>query len=149
MLNDGALREGDTSGLQMGSVISIEGSKVHLELLGRDGRPDVRVTVGNFVRIRAGAALLVGIITTLSSSHDRNACPGPSPASIWSARSRSPGMFSTSRRGVTSFPAIGDAVDLLTPADLRVVYQVSAANTAGIGALYQDPETPACIKVTT
>lgn len=147
MLNDGALREGDTSGLQMGSVISIEGSKVHLELLGRDGRPDVRVTVGNFVRIRAGAALLVGIITTLSSSHDRTRLSGAFASLDLVGEIAISGDVQYFRRGVTSFPAIGDAVDLLTPADLRVVYQVSAANTAGIGALYQDPETPACIKV--
>ncbi len=147
MLNDGALQEGDTSGLQMGSVISIEGSKVHLELLGRDGRPDVRVTVGNFVRIRAGAALLVGIITTLSSSHDRTRLSGAFASLDLVGEIVISGEVEYFRRGVTSFPAIGDAVDLLTPADLRVVYQVSAANTAGIGALYQDPETPACIKV--
>ena len=55
----------------IGSVTTIDGSKVSLELLAREGRPTVRVTVGNVVRIRAGAAVLIGIITTLSSSTDR------------------------------------------------------------------------------
>jgi hypothetical protein len=147
MLSGDIAGQGETKVPPMGSVISIEGSKVHLELLGRDGRPDVRVTVGNFVRIQAGAAFLVGIITTLSSRSDRTALPGAFASLELLGEIVGSGGTRSFRRGVTCFPAIGDAVDLLSPADLRIVYQVSAANTAGIGALYQDPETPACIKV--
>jgi uncharacterized protein len=132
---------------QMGFVTSIEGSKVHLELVARNGRPDVRVTVGNLVRIRAGTTVLVGIITTLSSGNDRTRLPGAFASLELLGEIREADGVATFRRGVACFPAIGDSVDLLSPADLRVVYQVSAANTADIGALYQDPETPACIKV--
>ncbi|MGU3665590.1 ATP-binding protein [Methylobacterium sp. A49B] len=129
----------------MGSVTSIEGSKVHLELVGQNGRPDVRVTVGNFVRIQAGAAALIGIITTLASSNGRQ------PGACASLDLLGEFVFEDGakrfQRGVTSYPAIGDAVDLLPPGDLRIVYQVSGSHTASVGALYQDPETPACIKV--
>ncbi len=147
MPNGDVPAQDDTSVSSMGSVISIEGSKVHLELLGKSGRPDVRVTVGNFVRIRAGASVLVGIITTLSSGGDRTKPPGAFASLDLVGEIVGDGGEPAFRRGVTNFPAIGDAVDLLPPADLRIVYQISAANTAGIGALYQDPETPACIKV--
>jgi uncharacterized protein len=130
---------------RMGSVTSIEGSKVHLELVGQNGRPDVRVTVGNFVQVRAGAAALIGIITTLSSSNGRQ------PGAFASLDLLGEFVFENGakrfQRGVTSYPAIGDAVDLLPPGDLRLVYQVSGSHTASVGALYQDPETPACIKV--
>ncbi|QGY06129.1 DUF87 domain-containing protein [Methylobacterium mesophilicum SR1.6/6] len=139
--------EGRNEGLasRMGSVTSIEGSKVHLELVGQNGRPDVRVTVGNFVRIQAGAAALIGIITTLASSNGRQ------PGACASLDLLGEFVFEDGakrfQRGVTSYPAIGDAVDLLPPGDLRIVYQVSGSHTASVGALYQDPETPACIKV--
>ena len=132
---------------QMGSVTSIEGSKVHLELSGQGGRPDVRVTVGNFVRIQAGVAVLIGIITTLSSGSDRGRQPGAYASLDLLGEIVSEDGAKHFQRGVTCYPAIGDAVDLLPPDDLRVVYQVSGSDTASVGALYQDPGIPACIKV--
>jgi uncharacterized protein len=140
---DDACRDGVPSS-RMGSVTSIEGSQVRLELAGQDGRPNVRVTVGNFVRIQAGSAALIGIITTLSSGgRQTGALAGLDLLGeilVVDGAKRF-------RRGVTCYPAIGDAVDLLPPADLRVLYQVAASNTAAVGSLYQDPDTPACIKV--
>jgi uncharacterized protein len=130
---------------RMGSVTSIEGSKVHLELTGQNGRPDVRVTVGNVVRIQAGPAVLIGIITTLASGSGRQ--PGAFASLDLLGEILLQDGKKHFRRGVTCYPAIGDAVDLLPAADLRVVYQVTASNTAAVGALYQDPDTPACIKV--
>ncbi|MDP4002345.1 ATP-binding protein [Methylobacterium sp. NEAU K] len=132
---------------QMGSVTSIEGSKVHLELLGQNGRPNIRVTVGNFVRIRAGNAVLVGIITTLSSGSDRARVSGAYASLDLLGEILVEGGAKRFRRGVTCYPAIGDAVDLLPAGDLRIVYQVADLNTAPVGALYQDPDTPACIKI--
>ena len=130
----------------MGAVTSIEGSKVHLELAGQNGRPNVRVTVGNIVRIQAGTASLIGIITTLSSgSGGRQGSAFASLDLLGEIRGDDGGK--RFQRGVTCYPAIGDAVDLLPPGELRVVYQASDGNAASIGALYQDPETPACIKV--
>jgi len=147
MLADGISVEDEAPVPQMGSVTSIEGSKVHIELLGRNGRPDVRVTVGNLVRIRAGTMTLVGIITTLSSGSDRTRLSGAFASLDLLGEFHDDQGVQGFRRGVTGFPAIGDAVDLLSPTDLRIVHHVSATNTAAIGALYQAPETPACIKV--
>jgi len=132
---------------QIGSVTSIEGSKVRLELLCHDGRPDVRVTVGNFVRIQAGSAVLIGIITTLASDGGRTREPGAHANLDLLGEILVEDETPLFRRGVASYPAIGDAVRLLSAADLRIVYQVSASNTAAVGNLYQEPDTPACIKV--
>jgi hypothetical protein len=147
MLSGEETHRTESAASRMGSVTSIEGSKVHLDLVGQNGRPDVRVTVGNFVRIQAGGAILIGIITTLSSGGDRGRQPGAYASLDLIGEILAENGAKRFRRGVTRYPAIGDAVDLLPPADLRVVYQVSASNTAAVGALYQDPDTPACIKV--
>ncbi len=147
MLENGPLGQGDTPQPRIGSVTSIDGSTVHLALLARNGRPEVRVTVGTLVRIRAGDATVVGLITTLSSRSDHSGLTGAFASLDLLGEIEDKGGVPTFRRGVVSFPAIGDEVDLLSPADLRTVYQVSASNTAGIGTLYQDPGTPACIKV--
>ena len=130
-----------------GSVTSIDGSKVHLALAGQHGRPDVRVTVGNFVRIHAGNALLIGIITTLSSGSDHGRQPGAYASLDLLGEIVIEEGAQRFRRGVTAYPAIGDSVDLLPAAELRVVYQATASDTASVGALYQDPDIPACIKI--
>lgn len=147
MLDGDGISRNDAPTSLMGSVTSIDGSKVHLELAGQNGRPHVRATVGNFVRIDAGSALLVGIITTLSSGGDRSRLPGAYASLDLLGEILSEDGVKRFHRGVTCYPAIGDAVELLPPGDLRILYQVSAANMATVGALYQDPETPACIKV--
>jgi DNA helicase HerA-like ATPase len=147
MVNGDGMDRDDVPAARMGSVTSIEGSKVHLELAGQNGRPLVRATVGNFVRIEAGAALLIGIITTLSSGGDRSGHKGAYASIDLLGEILSDNGTRRFRRGVTCYPAIGDAVDLLPAGDLRILYQVSSANMAPVGALYQDPDTPACIKV--
>jgi uncharacterized protein len=147
MLNGEAIDRDAVSAARMGSVTSIEGSKVHLELAGQNGRPNVRATVGNFVRIEAGTGLLIGIITTLSSGGDRARQTGAYASIDLVGEILSDGGTKRFQRGVTCYPAIGDAVELLPAGDLRILYQVSAAHMAAVGALYQDPDTPACIKV--
>jgi uncharacterized protein len=144
--DDGTIR-GDGASAQMGSVTSIEGSKIHLALGGSGGRPDVRVTVGNFVRVHAGSAMLVGIITTLSSVGDGTRATVARASLDLLGEILVERGIKRFRRGVACYPAIGDAVDLLPAADLRAVYQVSTDNTAVVGALYQDPDTPACIRI--
>lgn len=147
MLNADCDDRDESAASQMGSVISIEGSKVHLVLAGSNGRPTVRVTVGNFVRIQADGTDLIGIITTLSSGNDRNREPGAYASLDLIGEIRVKDGVKLFYRGVTCYPALGDAVDLLPPGDLRIVYQLAASKTAAVGALHQDPETPACIKV--
>ncbi|WP_342104726.1 ATP-binding protein [Methylobacterium sp. SI9] len=147
MLNGDGFGRDEVPAARMGSVTSVEGSKVHLELAGQNGRPNVRATVGNFVRIEAGSAVLIGIITTLSSGGDRSRQPGAYASIDLLGEILSDDGTKRFRRGVTCYPAIGDAVDLLPAGDLRILYQVSTAHMATVGALYQDPETPACIKV--
>ncbi|MCJ2133935.1 DUF87 domain-containing protein [Methylobacterium sp. J-026] len=147
MLNGDSLGRSEGPTARMGSVTSIDGSKVHLELAGQNGRPLVRATVGNFVRIEAGSALLIGIITTLSSGNDHARQPGAYASIDLLGEILSDEGVKRFRRGVTCYPAIGDAVELLPPGDLRILYQVASANMAAVGALYQDPDTPACIKV--
>src|SRR5438093_322691 len=104
---DGTFRN-DESASQMGSVTSIEGSKVHLELGLRNGRPSVRVTVGNLVRIRAGGAILVGIVTTLASAHERGREPGAFASLDLLGQIIETNGVPGFCRGVTCYPAIGD-----------------------------------------
>ncbi|MGC5780908.1 ATP-binding protein [Methylobacterium sp. NFXW15] len=132
---------------RIGTVASIDGMKVNLALEAWNGRPNQRVTVGRFVRVRAGGAILVGIITTLASTGDGRSITGAVAGLDLLGEILSEGGAERFRRGVARYPAIGDEVDLLPPADVRVVHRVSGTGSVAVGTLYQDPETPACLKI--
>ena len=132
--------------VRIGTVASIDGLKVDLTLESLAGQPSQRVTVGRFVRLHAGGATLVGIITALTSCVAAGGLSAVARLDLL-GEILDQGETKRFRRGVARYPAIGDAVDLLPPSDVRVVYQVSGSDTVSVGTLYQDPETPACIRV--
>ena len=51
------------------------------------------------------------------------------------------------QRGVTSYPAIGDPVDLIAQDELRLVFDTSGPNTIKIGQLQQDASIAAYVNV--
>ncbi|MDU6140248.1 ATP-binding protein, partial [Bradyrhizobium sp.] len=51
------------------------------------------------------------------------------------------------QRGVTHYPTIGDAVDMITSQELRTIYTPTAGDHIDIGALQQDTSVRACVNV--
>jgi ABC-type multidrug transport system ATPase subunit len=51
------------------------------------------------------------------------------------------------QRGVTNYPTIGDAVDLITAQDLRTVYAPSGSDQINVGNLQQDRSVIAYVDV--
>jgi len=51
------------------------------------------------------------------------------------------------RRGVTSYPAIDDTVDLITNQELRTIYAPTGSDQIDIGTLQQDPSVTAYVDV--
>ena len=131
------------SGLQVvGHVIAIRDSRVTLELQSTA----LRLTNGSYLAIRADDRFVVAVVTSLTSRERA----GPSRATL--AELDLLGEITDQadrnfRRGVTLYPAIGDAAHLLPSDDLQLIYRVSAARTAIIGAHAQDASLSACIKV--
>jgi DNA helicase HerA-like ATPase len=51
------------------------------------------------------------------------------------------------QRGVTNYPTIGDAVDLITHDELRTVYAPSGSDQINVGTLQQDPSVVAYVDI--
>ena len=132
---------------RIGTVASIDGLKVNLALESQAGRPSHRVTVGRFVRVEAGGAILVGIITALTSRSEPGGGLSAFAGLDLLGEILTEGGEKRFRRGVARYPAIGDEVELLPRADVRAIYQVSGGDNVPVGTLYMDPETPASIRV--
>jgi DNA helicase HerA-like ATPase len=133
-----------------GRVISVRGSQARVGLMAAAGLSpaDVRATVGRFVSIRGIHSTIVAIITEVTREHSSTSEQYFASASvdllgeIFGDQARQ--LF---RRGVTSYPAIDDTVDLITNQELRTIYAPTGSDQIDIGTLQQDPSVTAYVDV--
>src|SRR3981189_3903793 len=128
---------GSTILTSFGRVISVRGSLARVGLLvaSQMGLAEVRATVGRFVSIRCANSTIVAMITEVS-------CEDLPVSDVYIA-SASVDLLGEIlggperpkfQRGVTHYPTIGDAVELITNQESRTVYAPSRAGKIDIGA---------------
>jgi uncharacterized protein len=138
---------------QLGRVISVRGSQASIGLPSApsQGAEETRATVGKFLGIRAGKSLLTGLITDVSLRADQ-AAPGAGDVAvaqleligeICNHKTASPHF----QRGVTTYPAIGDAAIFMGPRELRLIFHSRSSRTIEIGHLQQDPAIAARLDI--
>jgi len=123
----------------LGRVHAVSGSKASIGLIGSNGLHRSGATVGKFVKIHTGNALLIGVITDLSvevASRDPGYC-GTARVDLTGEISDRSGAIRF-RRGVTDYPTIGDEVTALTSDELRLVFDAPGAKAIKVGQLLQD-----------
>ena len=129
------------AGEVLGHVHSVTGAQASIGLLSANGVHRAGATVGKFIKIHTGKALLIGVITDVSllvspSIGEQRYC-GVAHVDLTGEISDRGGKIGF-RRGVTDYPSIGDAASALTRNELRLVFETSAAKTIKIGQLQQD-----------
>ena len=120
-----------------GRVISVRGSLARVGLLATGQTPvsEVRATVGRFISIRCGASTIIAMITEVSCEDLPNSDTYIATASVDLLGEILGGERPKFQRGVTNYPTIGDAVDLITNQDLRTVYAPSGSDQINVGTL--------------
>src|SRR5712671_6701607 len=133
-----------------GRVISVRGSLARVGLLavGQIPASEIRATVGRFVSIRCANSTIVAMITDVSceelpSSDNYIATAGADLLGEILGGPERPKF----QRGVTNYPTIGDAVDLITNQELRTVYAPSGSDQINVGTLQQDRSVIAYVDV--
>lgn len=135
-----------------GQVMSVSGSRVSVMMpMFTDIPQSLRATVGNFLGIRVGTRLQVGVVTKVSLEAD----PTPRDRDFISTAQidligEIHGLDATSSRfvrGVTDYPAIGDHVMPVTAEQLRLIFNISGAGVVDAGFLQQDGQLSAYINV--
>src|SRR6202161_2606925 len=112
------------------------------------GLAEVRAPVGRFVSIRCSNSTIVPMITDVTSedlptSDNYIASAGVDLlGEILGGPERQ--KF---QRGVTNYPTIGDAVELISNAELRTVYAPSGSDKINVGTLQQDPSVIAYVDI--
>jgi DNA helicase HerA-like ATPase len=141
------------SGQPLGRVISVRGSQATVGILQPllDQGEKARVTVGKFMSIRTGESLLIGMTTEvalqtvpIAREHGYHAIAQLDLMGEIKAQENGTARF---RRGMRSYPVIGDAAMLMTAAELRLVYSAANRTTIDIGRLHQDGAVGAYIQV--
>src|SRR5215207_2609405 len=132
-----------------GRVISVRGSLARIGLLAVSQMPvsEVRATVGRFISIRCANSTIVAMITEVSCEDLPNLDTYIASASVDLLGEISGGERPKFQRGVTNYPPIGDAVDLITAQDLRTVYAPSGSDQINVGTLQQDSSVIAYVDV--
>jgi DNA helicase HerA-like ATPase len=134
----------------LGVILGVRGAEARIAIpIARAGEED-RATVGNFVRIWAGPRRLIGMITEVESHEGAGG-----PDARFGAIARVDVMGEIVRddnerdrfeRGVSGYPAIGDAAGVVGREELRLIY-AGAEGAATIGALHHDETIPARISL--
>jgi hypothetical protein len=141
-------------GVSLGRVVSVRGSQTSIGFAAPSlaASEDARVTVGKFLGIRTGRSLLVGVVTDVAFQAQ------PAVRDQGFAVAAQLDLFgeiqehgtpqARFQRGLSSYPAIGDAAGLIGSNDLRLIYSVSGANAISLGQLQQDPAITALVSAT-
>jgi uncharacterized protein len=136
----------ETNASPLGRVLSVSGSQAQVRLAV--AASDVRATVGKFLGIDAGAAIVVGVITKIDAERQvREGELATCALDMLGEIKEDERRRTFFQRGVTEYPMIGDAVSMITQDQLRLIFDMSGPGTIDIGALQQDQSIPACINV--
>ncbi len=137
----------------IGRVLSVRGSQATVGLPEANwNEPDEdRATVGKYLSIRCAGKVVVGVVTdasiqTLAVARERGFTVTALVDLMGEIRRREDGTEYFSR-GVTDYPAIGDAAISTTNVELKIIYDISGSDTIEIGTLQQDTTLPAYINV--
>ncbi|GLH76200.1 ATPase [Bradyrhizobium sp. SSBR45G] len=134
-----------------GRVISVRGSQARVGILLQPKQmsvSEIRATVGRFISIRCPSATIIAIITEVTSEDMSHGDEYVATASVdLLGEILGPAERPKFQRGVTHYPTIGDAVDMITSQELRTIYTPTAGDHIDIGALQQDNTVRACVNV--
>ncbi len=140
--------------LPLGSVLSVQGSQARIGLTGAAlTRSDqARATVGMFLGIRSGSALLVAMITevtldTSAAAREQGARATAKVDLMGEIKARMDNGAAGFRRGVTAYPAIGDMAVVLSSRELQLIYTTAANGSIDIGNHQQDTATSAAVNL--
>ena len=153
-LNAGSVVGRSSDRLRVGAVISVTGAHAlvmldpaHVEL-DRIHRPQI----GAIMSIDAGPTVALGLVSAMSVPAPSLDEPGGDMRIVeleligefTKPSARTPARF---RRGVTSFPTLGDEVHLATHDELAALFAASGSMSARIGVVKQDTAIPATVAV--
>ncbi len=106
-----------------GQVILVRGSQARVGLLAKGtlNYVEARATVGRFLSLRCAGSAIIGIVTEVSCENLPAGDRFAAVASVDLLGEILGGASPRFQRGVSIYPTIGDAADLITTEELRTI----------------------------
>ncbi len=144
----------EPDGERLGRIVAVTGAHAIILLDNREqrfGHADKSPEIGVLLKVDTTLAITLALVSALSS-------PMPSQGGEKDMRivevefigelPKSPdGKLRSFRRGVSSYPGLGDPVLRATRAELALAYACDAESGVRVGHIQQDPSIPAMIKI--
>ncbi|MBG1231086.1 ATP-binding protein [Aestuariivirga litoralis] len=139
----------------MGRIVAVTGSKAVILLDARDSVFEDQkqiAEIGTLLKVEASNSITLALISALSS-------PMPTTQSgegetriievefIGEMMRQQDGSFSGFRRGVSTYPSLGDTVFRATRRELSLAYACDSTSAVRVGHIQQDPSIPAMVKI--
>lgn len=127
----------------VGCVASMRGSRATIELISTSAGPS-RITVGAFLVIESGAGRLVGIVVEIAAAgRDR----ATASVDLVGEIHRDGEGRSQFRRGLSTYPSIGDTAAVLTRDGIAAIYGPRTSRSIAVGQLYHESSIAAHVDV--
>ena len=140
---------------RMGRIVAVTGAKAVILLDSHEGPGNENkrgAEIGTLLKVETSTSITLALISALSS-------PMPTHNAgerelrivevefIGELPRRADGSFENFRRGVSSYPSLGDTVFRATRAELSLAYACDAETAVRVGYIQQDPSIPAMVKI--
>jgi DNA helicase HerA-like ATPase len=133
------------SDLVRGKVTAVDGSHAKVSLQAEAANV---LTVGKLLEIRSDRSAVVAVVTSVNNVESNGSSRTTANVDLLGEIVRgAPGEKDKFQRGIREYPVIGAPMDILSSADLKLIYDVSGPKTINIGHLSQDPSIGGYIDV--
>jgi len=131
----------------IGKVISVGGAEISVGLTATGLTDSTRATVGKFLGVASGGALVVGLITEIHESNGNAAYRTVARLDLLGEIRQDRNGAPRFQRGVARYPVIGEPAMMMTEQDLHLVYAGNCTERSQIGYLQQDASIGAHIDI--
>jgi uncharacterized protein len=141
---------------RMGRIVAVTGAHAVILLDAHETNPSGEqkrgAEIGTLLKVDNATTVTLALISALSSPSPTNN-PGEKELRIVEVEfigelpKGKDGICRSFRRGVSSYPSLGDAVYRASRAELSLAYACDAASSVRVGYIQQDPTIPAMIKI--
>jgi DNA helicase HerA-like ATPase len=136
----------------LGRVMAVTGAQVTVGVTANQSAVELaRATVGKFLGVVSGKAIIVGMITEISERPVRDQDPSCRNVArmdlVGEIKAPATGGPAQFQRGVTEYPMIGEPAFLMADRELRLIYSVGGIKPASIGVLQQDSSIAAQVDI--
>jgi DNA helicase HerA-like ATPase len=125
----------------LGRVLAVSGAQITVGLIPPAPGSTSHATVGKYLGIVSGAAVIVGLITEISERPLRDQDPNCRSTAridiVGEIKANGTGAAQF-QRGITEYPMIGEPAMLMSDRELRLIYNGNNVKPSNVGVLHQD-----------